>query len=187
MSELSPEDWVERYGNDLYRFALARLRHPRDAENAVSETFLAAMTAQSSFSGKSSERTWLIGILRHKIVDHMRKNYREKPVTDLQENEAAIDQFFDQKQQLKKIPSGWLPDPAELLKKQEFWKAFHECTKKLPLAARDAFILREIDCLDSRQICETLNITPSHLWVMLYRARLQLRQCLEINWFERPN
>jgi len=181
---LNPEHWVDQYGDYLYHFALGRLRNPQDAENVVQETFLAAFQAKDSFSGKSAERTWLIGILKHKIIDHMRKSYRDKPVTDLQKNEEAINEFFDHKDIHKRQPSGWLPDPEELLEKKEFWQVFQKCKEELPETAGDAFTLREVERVDSKEICEILNITDSNLWVLLHRARMQLKECLEINWYE---
>lgn len=184
---LNPTRWVDQYGNYLYNFALGRLRNHQNSENVVQETFLAALSAAKNFSGKSSERTWLIGILKHKIVDHMRKCYRERPVTDLitQEGEVgAPNHFFDNKGNHKKKPSGWLPDPKELLEKKEFWEVFKNCQHKLPQTANDAFTLKEVEKISSSEICEILNITKSNFWVLLHRARLQLRQCLEDNWFE---
>ncbi|HQP11044.1 MAG TPA: sigma factor, partial [Candidatus Omnitrophota bacterium] len=107
---LDPERWVDQHGNYLYHFALGRLRNITEAENAVQETFLAALKACRTFSGKSSERTWLTGILKHKIVDALRKHYRERPVTDLQHNEEAIDQFFDHAGRSKKTLDGPAPN-----------------------------------------------------------------------------
>ncbi len=178
-----PEQWVDAYGNYLYHFALSRLRNTTDAENAVQETFLAALKARESFSGRSSERTWMIGILKHKIIDSMRKGYREKPVTDLQKNDEAIDQFFDHAGRPPKNLAHWIPKPDELLEKKEFWHVFYKCSEKLPQTAGDAFLLREVEKMESKEICSILNITLSNLWVLLHRARLQLRECLEINWF----
>ncbi len=180
---LDPEKWVDQYGNYLFHFALSRLRNITDAENAVQETFLAAFKAKDSFSGKSTERTWLIGILKHKVIDLMRKSYREKPVTDIQKNEEAIDQFFDHVGQSKKNVGKWIPEPDELLEKKEFWSVFYKCSEKLPKTAGDAFLLREIEKIDSKEICDMLGISSSNLWILLHRARLQLRECLEINWF----
>lgn len=179
-----PEEWVDRYGDFLYRFALGRLHNPQEAENAVQETFLAALDSRKNFAGKSSERTWFVSILKHKIIDQFRKNYREKPVTDLTDAEQEINSFFDQVGRPAKPPSDWELDPAQFLENKEFWETFRGCLQKLPQAIRDAFQLREVEKIDSKRVCRILNITPSNLWVMLYRARLQLRHCLEINWFE---
>ena len=181
----SPEQWVDLHGNHLYRFALSRLRNPELAENAVQETFLAALNAKRKFKGKSTERTWLIGILKHKIIDHYRKRYREIPVTDLLgDDQQTIDSFYDTTGHPKKFPSDWLPNPRELISNSEFWQVFEECLKKLPKATADAFHLREIDKMNTTEICKILKVTSTNLWVMLHRARLQLRGCLENNWFE---
>ena len=180
---INPEDWVDQYGNYLYHFALGRLRNITDAENVVQETFLAAFKARNTFSGKSTERTWLVGILKHKIIDLLRKSYREKPVTDIQNSEEAINQAFDYAGHSKKTLGHWIPKPDELLENKEFWAAFYKCSEKLPKTAGHAFLLREIEKIDSKEICEILGISLSNLWVLLHRARLQLRDCLEINWF----
>lgn len=181
---LNPENWVDQYGDYLYCFALGRLCNPEEAENVVQETFLAALKAQTSFSGKSNERTWLIGILKHKIIDYLRRYYREKSIGDISNNEEIVNQFYHDNGRLKKSPSGWLPDPVELLEKKEFWNVFKNCQEKLPRAIRDAFTLKEIEQMKSKEICETLNITQSNYWVLLHRARFLLRQCLEENWFD---
>jgi RNA polymerase sigma-70 factor, ECF subfamily len=179
-----PEEWVDLYGDFLYRFAIGRLHNTNEAENAVQETFLAALTSRKRFIGNSTERTWLISILKHKIIDQFRKNYRERPVTDLTDVEEEINSFFDQIGHPTKPPSQWQFDPRQLLENKEFWQTFRDCLQKLPRAIRDAFQLREVEKLTSPEVCQILNIKPSNLWVMLYRARLQLRHCLEINWYE---
>ncbi len=187
-SKLSDADqWVDLYGNYLYRFALSRLRDPQEAENAVQETLLAAFQAKKSFSGRSSERTWLIGILKHKIIDYFRKKYREIPVSNLQPNmdQTAIDSFFDETEHPLKYPTNWSANPRELSEKSEFWTILEKCLKKLPQATALAFSMREIDRMKTDEICQTLNITPTNLWVMLHRARLQMRGCLEHHWFEK--
>lgn len=181
---LNPESWVDQHGNYLYHFALSRLRNTTESENVVQETFLAAIKSLESFSGKSTERTWLIGILKHKIVDHFRKSYKEKSATDFQTDEEAINQFFDRAEHFKKQPSQWIPDPSKLLEKKEFWDIFYKCSEKLPKTTSDAFLLREIEKMNSKEICQVLGISLSNLWILLHRARLHLRQCLEINWFE---
>lgn len=179
------EQWVDLYGDYLYRFALGRLRQPDLAKNVVQETFLAALTARKNFSGRSSERTWLIGILKHKIIDHLRHKYREVVATDLNEDQKAIDNFFDEAGHPFKYPSGWLPNPRELSQNHEFWLVLERCLKKLPEKTAHAFTLREFDEMETRDICKILKISATNLWVMLHRARIQLRECLEINWFEK--
>lgn len=184
---VNPSQWVDLYGNYLFNFALGRVRNHTEAENLVQEAFVAALKSMESFQGKSSEKTWLTGILKHKIMDHYRKSYREQPVSDLQGNVDRTNDLFDDNQKMKQQPGGWLPNPKELLEKKEFWAVFQGCQHKLPKAAGDAFILKEVEKLDSKVICETLGITKSNYWVLMHRARLLLRQCLEENWFNLEN
>lgn len=184
-----PVKWVDLYGNYLYRFALGRLRNKEEAENVVQETLLAAFKGKNSFSGRSTERTWMIGILKHKIIDYFRKKYRETPVTDLQTNQEqmTIDSFFDQTERPLNYPSNWEANPRTLSENNEFWVVLEECLNKLPQITALAFSMREMDSMKCEEICQILNITSTNLWVMLHRARLQMRGCLEKNWFEQKN
>jgi RNA polymerase sigma-70 factor (ECF subfamily) len=184
-----PNTWVTQHGNYLFRYALMRLRNRDLAENLVQETFLAALIGKAGFSGRSSERTWMIGILKHKIIDHYRKDFREKPITDLQthqtDEEQTIDSFYDAMENPRKYPKDWMPEPEATLHSKEFWSTLQGCLGHLPAKTAHAFTLRELDDMDTSDICKELGITPTNLWVMLHRARLQLRECLERNWFER--
>jgi RNA polymerase sigma-70 factor (ECF subfamily) len=183
-SSTNPEAWVDNHGDALFRYALGRVRNQDVAENLVQETFLAGLKSQASFSGQSAERTWLIAILKHKIIDHLRASYREKPVTDLISDEQSIDSFFDETDHLKKEPGAWNSPAENTAEKTEFWQTIESCLQKLPQKTADAFSLREIENMDTPEICKVLGITPTNLWVMLHRARLQLRECLQSNWFE---
>ncbi len=179
-----PAQWVDLYGTYLYRYALGRLRNPDEAENLVQETFLAALKSKDNFAGKSSERTWLVGILKHKIIDHIRHSYREKPVSDIHENEETVNSFFDVVGKPKQFPAPWTPNPDEVLESKEFWDVLRSCLQKLPRINQDAFLLREIEQMSSDLICKILKITSTNLWVIMHRTRTQLRACLEANWFE---
>ena len=185
----SAETWVDQHGDYLFRYAMMRLRNSDLAENLVQETFLAALKGRGSFSGRSSERTWMVGILKHKIIDHYRKDFREKPVTDLQnmqrDEEQTIDQFYDAMENPKKYPKDWMPDQQAIMQSKEFWVILHGCMDKLPKTTSVAFAMRELDDMDTAAICKELGITSTNLWVMLHRARLQLRECLERNWFDK--
>ena len=183
-----PERWVEDHGDYLYAYALTRVRDPVKAEDFVQETFLAALKA--NFAGKSSEKSWLTGILKNKIFDYYRKAGRETSFTDLDFFKEEQDNSFHQEGPHKeawlheKGPMEW-PNPSANLENEEFWKAFHQCAGKLPKNVAQVFLLREMDDVDSGEICEMLNISPGNLWVMLHRARMALRRCLELNWFGR--
>lgn len=180
-----PASWIDKHGDYLFRYALMRVRNREAAENLVQETFLAALTARRSFSGRSTERTWMIGILKHKIIDQYRKSFREKPVSELQtEEEQTIDSFYDAMENPRKYPKDWMAAPEALLHSKEFWEVLKECMGKLPKRTASAFAMRELDDMDTSDVCKELGITPTNLWVILHRARLQLRECLERNWFE---
>lgn len=164
------------------RYALARLRQPEVAEDLIQETFLAAFRARDQFAGRSSERTWLVGILKRKIVDHLRRRGREQPATDLTNSDQWTDALFDERGNWRKKPGQW-PDPSAAFEKEEFWTAFADCLRKLPERLASAFTLREVEELESQEVCKVLNVSANNLWVMLHRARLGLWRCLEVNWF----
>jgi RNA polymerase sigma-70 factor (ECF subfamily) len=190
-----PERWVEEHGDHLFKFAILRLRDAARAEDLVQETFLAALKGGDRFAGRSAERSWLVGILKHKILDHYRKASRETSFTDLTFYESEENEPF---QPDGLFQGGWIHDPARDLGPMEwpedamanldravFWKAFHECTAKLPRNVAAVFTMREVDGVESREICRVLNISENNLWVMLHRARMALRRCLEMNWIEK--
>lgn len=181
MTTPNVHDWLNEHGDFLYRFALVRLRDPHLAEDVVQETFLAAIK-NPDFSGQSAARTWLTGILKHKIIDIMRKNVREVVVSDLMSDEDAnMDEFFDEKNHWIEKPLTW-DMPQDVLEQQQFLRVLQNCMDKLPAKLAQLFIMRDVHETDNQEICKELNITPTNAWVMLYRARMGLRKCLEINW-----
>ena len=183
-----PERWVDEHGDVLYRYALERVRKPDVAQDLVQETFFAAMRGYEKFAGQSSVRSWLCGILKHKLCDYYRKRGRETSFTDL---EFLADECAE-----KFVPEGywvhvngpreWKPEADEVMHRDEFWKVMRDCLAKLPERVATVFMMREMDEVGSKEICATLSISDSNLWVMLYRARMALRECLAINWFENP-
>jgi RNA polymerase sigma-70 factor (TIGR02943 family) len=180
--------WVDEHGECLYRYALVRVRTPEVAEDLVQETLLAAMRGYEKFGGRSSERSWLCGILKNKIVDHFRKLGRETSFTDM---EFLNDEFSEKFVSVgfwdhEKGPHEWKPAPDEVMHRAEFWQTMKDCLAKLPQKVRDVFTMREMDDISSKEICAILSISDSNLWVMLHRARMALRECLEMNWFDKP-
>ena len=156
----------------------------------MQETFLAALKGGSTFSGRAAERSWLVGILKNKIFDYFRKASRETSFTDLE--------FYSDEEDGSFVPDGlgkdsWLHDrgphdwsgPGASLDSEVFWQTFRDCSNKLPKKVGAAFTLREVDDMESREICAMLNVSESNLWVMLHRARMALRRCMEENWFGR--
>jgi RNA polymerase sigma-70 factor, ECF subfamily len=188
-----PGRWLDDHGNYLFKYAIFRLRDDIAAEDVVQETFLAALKAHEKFEGRGSERTWLVGILKHKIVDHFRRVGRETPIGEAAEEAPDHHEFFERIDEWKGhwnndyAPTDWHATPAELIERSDFWKVFSDCLSPLPQRTASAFTLREVDGLTSEEICEMLSITVNNLWVMLHRARLHLRNCLEVNWFKREH
>ena len=185
----NPDKWVDQYGDYLFRYALLRLRDKNLAEEAVQETFLAALRGHKKFSGNSSERTWLIGILKHKVIDHFRRVSKELPLEDAGVLPYEKDGSFREKGEWvghwkeADAPIDWGTDPVKKLEQREFRDTLKRCLDALPQRLAQVFILREIEEMDTEEICKTLNISESNLWVMLHRARMQLRRSLELQYF----
>jgi RNA polymerase sigma-70 factor (ECF subfamily) len=183
-----PERWVELYGDYLFNYAMTRLRDPTKAEDAVQDTFLAALKGGRAFAGRSAEKSWLVGILKNKICDHYRRASRETPFTDLgfysdEESGCFVAQGARKGAWNHELePREW-PNPGESLDNEKFWQAYRDCSGKLPKNVAAVFNLREVDDLDSKRVCRMLNISERNLWVMLHRARMALRRCLETHWF----
>ena len=184
MSDLASAINVHR--SYLLRVAQLQLRDRDQAEDVVQETLLAALSAQGTFAGKSSVRTWLTGILKHKILDAFRKKSREPAASTLAQ-EADIDDldlFFDDQNgdHWETKPAEWR-NPERDLEQRQFLDMVDFCLEKLPPNTARVFMLREVMELESDEICQELRITATNLWVILYRARMLLRKCLEQNWF----
>jgi RNA polymerase sigma-70 factor (TIGR02943 family) len=180
-----PEEWVDRYGDGLYRYALLRLRSRDLAADVVQETFLEALRARESFAGRSSEWTWLVGILRHKVADQRRRGRREPAAGDDVSASSSGESPFDHRGHWRVRPADWGGDPSREMETREFWEVFGRCLSKLPEGLADAFFLRELDGMNAAEVQDVLGITPANFWKRLHRARMLLRQCLETGWFGR--
>lgn len=172
----------------LFRYALLQLKDNELADDAVQETLLAAWQAYANFAGKAGLRTWLIGILKHKIADHWRRSAREVVTAELEqidnhEDEADEDAFFLNNGHWNGGPSTW-NDPEAALKQQEFWAIYETCHNNLPAKMAQVFMLRELVGLDAEEVCQEAGISDANYWVTMHRARLRLRECLEIRWFK---
>jgi len=182
-----PATWVAQHGDALFRYALMKMRDSSQAEDMVQETFLAALKARHNFSGQSSEKTWLIGILKHKIIDHFRKHKREQNSDDIETLSEQLDQQFSPRGHWEITLTHW-QDPDRAHENEAFWKVFSACITHLPDHLADLFILREIKELSTEEICKLLDIsTTNNMWVMLSRARMRLRNCLDSRWFNQDN
>ena len=172
----------------LFGFAAARVRDRSTAQDLVQETFLAGLKARANFAGRSSERAWLFGILRNKLADHYRRQGREMSLSELEspcpEEEGAFAANGAGKDGwvLRIAPNAWESPDGSLVSK-EFFEVLKTCLAALPEKVAQAFFLREVDDIPSETICKDLGISPNNFWVMLHRARMGLRRCLEVHWF----
>ena len=176
---------LERQRGYLLRVARLQLRDTALAEDVVQDTLAAAITAKDGFTGKSTVKTWLTGILKHKIVDAIRRKQREPVAASVLDEEADLEDFeglFKAGGAWQTPPSDW-GDPEQALARQEFFDVMQLCLDKLPPNTARVFMMREVMELTSEEICKELTITANNLWVILYRARMSLRECLEMNWF----
>jgi RNA polymerase sigma-70 factor (TIGR02943 family) len=180
------ENWVETHGDYLFNFALGQVRDTGIAEDLVQETFLAAVKAQQNFSGRSSERTWLVGILRHKLYDHLRKTCRERAVRvdplPASDDDAAFEDSMAWIHQM----AAEATSPSRRIELAEFREQLELAMGKLPPRIAQVFQLYSIEERPNQEVCEQLNISESNLWVMLHRARKQLRSELDKWWQAEP-
>ena len=183
---LDPAHWLDKHGDYLYRYALMRVRDTAVAEDVLQETLLAAFRSSQNHAGHSSERTWLCGIMKHKVADYFRGVGRMTQLTtDDEEREFENSGPWRGHWREDQAPMSWPVDTAKLLESREFWDTFHRCLSRLPQQTAIAFTLREIDDLSANEICEILQITPNNLWVILHRGRAKLRQLLETEWIQK--
>jgi RNA polymerase sigma-70 factor (ECF subfamily) len=155
----------------------------------VSETVLAALANPQSFANRSQLKTWLIGILKHKVIDALRHHSREVCSLDSPDDDAAdpLDYLgFKADGHFSQVPAEW-GNPEQQISSRQFLEVLDACTNKLPASQGRLFLMREWLELSSEEICKELSLTPTNLYVQLHRARLRLRECLELNWFANRN
>lgn len=173
----------------LLRFARLQLRNDAWAEDAVSETLLAALSKPQSFGNRSQLKTWLVGILKHKVIDLIRSNARMVSLPDL-EGDSEGDELdrlsFKADGHFTETPNDW-GNPDQTLQQVQFFQVLDACIERLPAAMGRLFLMREWLELSSEEVCKELSLTPTNLYVQLHRARLRLQECLNINWFSKPS
>lgn len=172
----------------LMRFARLQLRNDTWAEDAVSETILAALAKPQSFGNRSQLKTWLVGILKHKVIDALRHHRREVsglPSSQDDDTDPLDYLGFKADGHFIEAPAQW-GNPEQQLSSRQFFEVLDACANKLPATQGRLFLMREWLELSSEDICKELNLTPTNLYVQLHRARLRLRECLELNWFAKP-
>jgi RNA polymerase sigma-70 factor (ECF subfamily) len=187
-NKLNPGEWVEKHGDYLYNFAYSRVFVKELAEDLVQETFLSALSALKSFEGRGKESTWLTSILKNKIIDHYRKNSRapiHQSIDEAYDSPFREDKPFKGHWEKDRIPRNWIPEGQKNLEKKDFEQALDNCLEKLPEHHAACFSLKVIEEMATKEICKELKISPSNLWVILHRARVQLRECLESTFLDK--
>lgn len=173
--------WLDEHGDALFRYARVRVGRRELAEDLVQDTFVAALQARARYEGGSSVRTWLLSILKHKIVDHFRRTASARPAT-AEGSDTVLASFFGPDGLWKRALASWrTPDKA--LEDREFWEVFDGCLGRLPRALAAVFFLRELEGLGTAELRDRLEISEGNIRVRLHRARLLLRECLERRWF----
>lgn len=178
---LNPAAWVDQYGDYLFRYALSRLRDADAAEEVVQETFVAALRHVNQYEAKGSERAWLLGILKRKIIDLIRARNRTTSLATEDSNDPS-EALFDRQGNWRDRTRSAVNQPLDSLEREDFWHVLRGCLETLPARQADVFTLREMDDQTTEEICKELEITASNLWVLLYRARLQLSNCMKSRW-----
>jgi len=174
---------VEALRPQLLRFARTQLRNDAWAEDAVSETLLAALERPQSFAGASQLKTWLVGILKHKVVDQLRRHTREASLMSDDDSADFDELLFTADGHWREAPKEW-GDPEHACRERQFFEVLEACVQHLPGVQGRVFMMREWLELETDEICKELAITPTNLWVLLHRARLRLRSCLQSTWFD---
>ena len=189
---IDPSRWVDEHGDTLFRFAFVRLRNEAASDDLVQETLLSAIQSIDKFGGASTERTWLVGILKHKIIDHFRKNSKQVQLTEETTDLSDLDGFFSRPDKwdghwaIAVRPVNPEQSPDQVMENSEFWEVMNRCLSALPEKVSSVFALREMDGMSSDDICSALGLSVNNFWVIMHRARMQLRRCIEIKWFKHP-
>lgn len=180
---------MKNYADELYGFAMTKTNNTQLAQDLVQETFLAALKSLNNFRGDSSERTWLYSILKFKIADHYRKastKYETNNSNFGGEDDSFIDNYFNEDGTWKETstPKDWGIDHSIAIENKELAEALNGCIEKLPENQKQLIILKLVEERETEYVCKELKITTTNYWVIIHRAKLQLRSCLEIKWLK---
>ena len=182
---LNPEKWVSNHSDYLYNYALYKVSNQEIAQDLVQETFIAGLKGAQSFQGKSTERTWLVSILKRKVIDHYRRENVRKNTSSLDYNSPFIAEgAYKNHWNEDRGPSKWSLDKSNNLETEEFQAILNYCMSLLPEKWRSAFHLKMMEECSGDEICKELDLSSSNLWVIIHRAKLKLRECIEKNWVD---
>ena len=181
INELDPTKWVESYSDYLYNYTIVRVNDHEIAQDLISETFLAGLKSKNNFKGEATERTWLISILKRKIIDHYRKINSNKGKAEVRMQYTDEDSEGDWLEE--KVSDPFDKTAEDQMENEELGTAIFGCLDGLPNKQATIFRMKTIDGFDTEAICNEFDITPSNLWVIIHRARKAMADCLETNWF----
>ena len=180
---LNPDNWIKHYADYLYNYTIYRVNDHEKAEDIVQDTFLAALQAQNNYKGDASERTWLIAILKRKIIDFYRKSNSKKGKAEVRMNYVNTDE--QEGKWLEERVAGSAATHSDFaLDNTDLGRTLDDCMDELPLKAATVFKMKTLQNMESETICNELDITTSNLWVIIHRARVQLMDCMKTNWYE---
>lgn len=181
--QLNPNQWIKLHADYLYNYAIGRVNNHDLAKDLVQDTFFAGLKAKDNFQGLASERTWLVAILKRKIIDYYRKINSTKGKAEVKMNFYA-DGEREGDWIEERVPSSWNNEIEKNIENEELSVVLEKCINSLPEKYAMVFRMKTIEQLETDDICKELEITSSNLWVIIHRARTQLRKCMEDNWFK---
>lgn len=187
---LKPETWVDQYSDYLFNYAIISVNNKETALDLVQETFVAGLSSINSFEGRSSEKTWLVSILKRKIIDYYRKasNRREEKLLDKNFMEGKVDLPFQTEGdhaghwRADRMPQDWKISTDSAIENEELARILEDCIAHLPAKWAAIFIMRVVEEYESEKVCKEMEVSSSNLWVIIHRARIKLRECIEKNW-----
>ena len=179
--QIDPNKWIDLYSDYLFNYTIARVSDREKAQDLVQDTFLAGLKSMKNFKGEASERTWLISILKRKIIDHYRKINSIKGKAEVRINYSDSESEGDWLEE--RVADPFDKTAEDTLQNNELGEAIHNCLEKLPQKQADVFKMKTILGHETEVICNELNITASNLWVIIHRARTAMADCLKENWF----
>ncbi|MGB5693721.1 MAG: sigma-70 family RNA polymerase sigma factor [Flavobacteriaceae bacterium] len=183
MNQLNPHIWVDQYADYLFNYAIARINDEEVAKDLVQETFLAGLKSAKNYKGTAAERTWLIAILKRKVIDYYRKINSKKGKAEIRINyNSGNESDGDWLEEQVADPGSILEN--DFIENEELGLAIQECISKLPKKQAAVFTMKTVRGLNTEDICNELGINPSNLWVMVHRARTALMGCLNEIWFK---
>jgi RNA polymerase sigma-70 factor (ECF subfamily) len=180
---LNPNKWVQLHADYLFNYTISRINNHDLAKDLVQDTFFAGLKAKDNFKGLASERTWLIAILKRKIIDHYRKINSIKGKAEVKMN-FYTDGEREGEWIEERVPNRWENEAEKIIENEELSTAIDKCIDNLPEKYALVFKMKTMQHFETEEICKELEITASNLWVIIHRARTQLRKCMEDNWFK---